>query len=374
MIKETLNALGRARWLTKLDVSSAFHRIRIAKGEEWKTAFRTRYGRYEWKVCPFGLANAPAAFQRYINWALREYLDDFCSAYVDDILVFTSGSLQDHRDKVKKVLSRLDEHGLPLDIKKCEFETKATKYLGYVIEVGKGIRMDPDKTKAIREWATPQTEKGVRSFLGFCNYYRLFIRDYATTAMPLTELTKKGVSFQWTDRENKAFEMLKAKFEQDQVLANYNPDRETRLEPDASGWAAGGVLSQREDVTGWRPVAFFSAKHNPAECNYDIHDKELLAIVKCMKEWHSELRGLAKPFEILTDHKNLEPFTVKKILTERQVRWSEFLSQFNFRLSHRPGKDAIVPDALSRREQDLPKDQNDSRLVERQRTLLPGTL
>ena len=127
-------------------------------------------------------------------------------------------------------------------------------------------------------------------------------------------------------------------------------------------------------MTGWRPVAFFSAKHNPAECNYDIHDKELLAIIKCMKEWHSELRGLAKPFEILTDHKNLEPFTVKKILTERQVRWSEFLSQFNFRLSYRPGKDAIVPDALSRREQDLPKDQNDSRLVERQRTLLLGTL
>ena len=96
---------------------------------------------------------------------------------------------------MKKVLLRLDEHGLPLDIKKCEFETKATKYLGYVIEVGKGIRMDPDKTKAIREWAAPQTVKGVRSFLGFCNYYRLFIRDYATTAMPLTELTKKGVSF-----------------------------------------------------------------------------------------------------------------------------------------------------------------------------------
>ena len=127
-------------------------------------------------------------------------------------------------------------------------------------------------------------------------------------------------------------------------------------------------------MTSWRPIAFFSAKHNLAKCNYDIYNKELLAIIKCIKEWHSELRGLAKPFEILTDHKNLEPFTVKKILTERQVRWSEFLSQFNFRLSHRPGKDAIVPDALSRREQDLPKDQNDSRLVERQRTLLPGTL
>ena len=374
LIKETLSALGRAKWLTKLDVSSAFHRIRVAKGEEWKTAFRTRYGLFEWKVCPFGLANAPSTFQRYINWALRDYLDDFCSAYVDDILIFTSGSLQDHRDKVKKVLSQLREHGLQLDIKKCDFETKATRYLGYIIEVGKGIRMDPEKTKAIREWAPPQAVKGVRSFLGFCNYYRLFIKDYTTTAMPLTDLTKKGVNFEWTDKENDAFESLKAKFELDQVLATYDPDRETRLEPDASGWATGGVLSQKDEVVGWRPVAFFSAKHNPAECNYDIHDKELLAIIKCMKEWHSELRGLSCPFEILTDHKNLEPFTVKKSLTERQIRWSEFLSQFNFRLSHRPGKDATVPDALSRREQDVPNDQDDSRLMERQRVMLPPTL
>lgn len=142
LIKETLNALNSARWLTKLDVSAAFHRIRIAKGEEWKTAFRTRYGLYEWKVCPFGLTGAPATFQRYINWVLREYLDDFCSAYVDDILIFTTGSLEDHRRKVSKVLTSLLEHGLQLDISKCEFETKHTKYLGYIIEVGVGIRMD----------------------------------------------------------------------------------------------------------------------------------------------------------------------------------------------------------------------------------------
>ena len=373
LIRETLAALSKAKWLTKLDVSSAFHRIRVAKGEEWKTAFRTRYGLYEWKVCPFGLANAPSTFQRYINWALREYLDDFCSAYIDDILVFTSGSLRDHRDKVKQVLSRLSDCGLQLDIKKCEFETKLTKYLGYIIEIGKGIRMDPEKTKAIREWQAPQSVKGVRSFLGFCNYYRLFIEDYATIVMPLIELTKKGVNFKWTDQENTAFEALKVQFNRDQVLAVFDPDLETRVEPDASGWATGGAMSQRDPLLGWRPVAFYSAKHTPAECNYDIHDKELLAIVKCLKEWHSELRGCSKPFEILTDHKNLEPFTVTKKLTERQVRWSEFLSQFNFQLSHRPGKEATVPDALSRREQDVPQDECDSRLTERQKVVLPPT-
>ena len=124
----------------------------------------------------------------------------------------------------------------------------------------------------------------------------------------------------------------------------------------------------------WRPVAFYSARHSVAECNYDIHDKELLAIIKCIKEWSSELRGLAKPFTILTDHKNLEPFTTKRLLNERQVRWSEFMAPFHFTLRHRAGKEAVIPDALSRREQDIPKGIDDSRVAERQKTLLPDTL
>jgi transposase InsO family protein/predicted aspartyl protease len=374
LIRETLAALGKAKWLTKLDVSAAFHRIRVAKGEEWKTAFRTRYGLFEWKVCPFGISNAPSTFQRYINWTLRDYLDDFCSAYIDDVLIFSSGSLEDHQEKVKSVLQRLTNAGLHLDIKKCEFETQTTKYLGYIIDVGNGVRMDPEKTRAIREWQAPQTVKGVRSFLGFANYYRLFIKDYSSIAKPLNDLTKKGTAFQWTTAANNAFEQLKALFQDNIVLASYDPDRETRVEPDASGWAVGGVLTQKDQVLGWRPVAFFSTRHAPAECNYDIHDKELLAIVKCIKEWNSELRGLTKPFLILTDHKNLEPFTVKKRLNERQVRWAELLSEFNFKLEHRPGKEATIPDALSRREQDVPQGEDDSRLAERDQTVLPEQL
>ena len=375
LIRETLATLSRAKWLTKLDVSAAFHRIRIAKGDEWKTAFRTRYGLYEWKVCPFGLTNSPATFQRYINWALREYLDDFCSAYVDDILIFSSGSLEDHRTKVKQVLGRLGECGLQLDIKKCEFETQSTKYLGYIIDIAQGIRMDPDKLLAIHEWKTPQTVKGVRSFLGFANYYRLFIKQYAGVVKPLTDLTKKGIKFEWTEEAENAFQGLKKLFGNEPILANYDPDRDTQLEPDASGWAVGGVLTQFDTTRQmWRPVAFYSARHSVAECNYDIHDKELLAIIKCIKEWSSELRGLAKPFTILTDHKNLEPFTTKRLLNERQVRWSEFMAPFHFTLRHRAGKEAVIPDALSRREQDIPKGIDDSRVAERQKTLLPDTL
>ena len=375
LIKETLNALNSARWLTKLDVSAAFHRIRIAKGEEWKTAFRTRYGLYEWKVCPFGLTGAPATFQRYINWVLKEYLDDFCSAYVDDILIFTTGNLEDHRNKVSRVLSSLLEHGLQLDISKCEFETKCTKYLGYIVEVGVGIRMDPEKVKAIKEWKSPTSIKSVRSFLGFANYYRLFIKDFAILAKPLTDLTKKNIKFDWNNECEVAFQKLKELFVKEPILATFNPELDTQLEPDSSGWAVGGALTQLDPISKkWRPVAFFSAKHLPAECNYDIHDKELLAIIKCVKAWNSELRGLKKPFTILTDHKNLEPFGTKKVLNERQIRWMDLLNPLSFTLRHRPGKASIVPDTLSRREQDLPHDATDARVALREQVLLPPKL
>lgn len=170
----------------------------MAKGEVWKTAFRTRYGFYEWKVCPFALTGSPATFQRYINWVLREYLDDFCLAFMDDILIFTTGSLKDHREKVAKVLESLLEHGLHLDISKCEFETKKTKYLGYIVEVGVGIQMDPEKVEAISNWKSPTNVRAVRSFLGFANYYRLFIKDFAQLSQPLTNLTRKNIKFTWT--------------------------------------------------------------------------------------------------------------------------------------------------------------------------------
>lgn len=375
LIRETLSALSKAKWLTKLDVTAAFHKIRMAKGEEWKTAFRTRYGLFEWNVCPFGLTGSPATFQRYINWTLRDFLDDFCSAYVDDILVFSSGSLTDHRTKVKAVLQRLMENGLYLDISKCEFETTTTKYLGYIIEANVGIKMDPEKVNAIRHWKQLTTMKGARSFLGFANYYRMFIKDYARIAEPLHDLTKKEKAFLWGTPQKEAFESLKQAFLNGPVLSNYDPERKTQLETDASGWASGGVLSQYNTaLQTWKPVAFYSARHSPAECNYDIHDKELLAVVKCAKEWSSELRGLSQPFTILSDHRNLETFMKKRTLNERQVRWAEFLSQFHFQLKHRPGLQAVGPDALSRRDQDVPAGHDDTRIAERRRVLLSAPL
>lgn len=372
LITETLRSLSKAKWFTKVDVIAAFHKIRIKEGDEWKTAFRTRYGLYEWLVTPFGMTAAPATFQRYINHTLREHLDEFCTAYMDDVLIYSDGLLDDHREKVRQVLQKLQNAGLQLDIDKSEFEVKTVKYLGYIIEAEVGIRVDPAKVEAIRLWERPQSVKGVRSFLGFANYYKEFIPHFADIARSLTALTKKDCIFDWTESCEEAFQTLKDLLINAPILAHFDPEKKTVVETDSSGYTVGGVMSQYDQNGTLRPVAYFSKKNLPAETNYLIHDKKLLAVIRCLQEWHSELRSVPE-FSILINHKNLEYFATKHQLTERQMRWAEILSQYNFTMKYRPGAENGRADALSRREQDTPKDLSDDRLANRQRQLLQET-
>jgi hypothetical protein len=319
--------MAKAEWYTKLDVFAVFHKIRIKKGDEWKTPFRTRFGSFEWLITPFGLTGALATFQRYINNVLREFLNDFVSAYIDDIIIFTNGSLQNHRNQILRILKKLKDAGLQLDIDKCEFEQKKVKYLGYIIDLEKGICVDPEKVETIRTWEPPSIIRGVRGFLGFANYYREFIPRFSSIAQPLTNLTKKNVPFQWRDAEQKAFLYLKLLLINAPILTPFDPERETRIQPDSSEYSIGGELSQLSNDNKWRPVAYYSKKCLPAKINYPIHDKELLAIIRCLEKWHSMLRSV-KIFTILSDHKNLEYFMKKQQLTERQMRWALELSRF----------------------------------------------
>ena len=369
LIPETLRNLTGATYLTKVDVVSAFHQIRMAKGHEFKTAFRTRFGSFEWLVCPFGLSGAPATFQRYINSLLREHLDDFASAYMDDVIIYSSGSREDHFRKVRTVLQKLWDGGLYLDPDKSEFAQKKIKYLGFIVHAdGKGVGPDPEKLEAIHSWKAPKTQKEVRRFLGFTNYYRMFIPNYSKIARSLTALTGKKTPFSWGKSEERAFETLKDKFCRAPVLSHWDPRLPTFLETDCSGFALGGALIQEKDGVR-RPVGFFSQKLNKAEINYDIHDKEMLAVVSCLKFWGPELKACG-PFTIWTDHKNLEYFMTKRQLTERQIRWYETLALFQFSLVYRPGVEATLPDALSRREQDTLGD--DDKLSRFRRFLEPG--
>ena len=284
---------------------------------------------------------------------------------MDDILIYTDGNENDHWETVRSVLKKLNKASLYLDIDKCKFLCQKVKYLGFIIEAGKNIIVDPEKVKAILEWKPPSTVKGIRSFLGFANFYRCFIDNFSEIAAPLIDLTKKNYTWKWGDKESEAFEKLKKIFASEPVLAQWNPDRETILEADCSGYAMGGCLSQTDDQGRLRPVAYFSKRLNGAEVNYPIHDKELLAIIACMKEWKAELQSVSKPFTILTDHKNLDYFSTKRLLSERQARYNEILQQFRFNIKWRAGRACERPDALSRRDQDKPKGADDDRTTGR---------
>ena len=236
--------------------------------------------------------------------------------------------------------------------------------------------MDPAKVSTIADWLPPPSVRDLQKFLGFANFYRRFIRDFSKITVPLNNLLKKGAVWQWGDEQQQAFARLKVAFTTAPVLALFDYSKKTVLETDASDWASGGVLSQYDEEGRLQPVAYFSSKHSAQECNYKIYDKELLAIIKSLEEWRPELQGTQDSFEIITDHKNLEYFTTTKALNQRQVRWSEFLSQFNFRIVYRPGSRAARPDALSQKCEDRPAkaDVSDDRIKNRQRTVLPKSL
>ena len=366
LIRETLAKLCTAKWYSKFDIIAAFNEIRMKEGHEQKTAFLTRYGLFEYLVMPFGLCNAPGTFQAFINETLRDFLDVFCTAYLDDILVYSSTE-RDHVHHVRQVLEKLREVGLFLDINKCDFHVTSVKYLGIIITTD-GLQMDPSKVEAIQQWKAPRCLKDVQSFLGFANFYRRFIKGYSKIASPLSRLTKsdqKAFTYPWPDDgpENQAFEQLKKAFTNAPALAHFNPDLETWVETDASDYVVAAILSQRDLQGVLRPVAYLSKKMSPQECNYEIYDKELLAIVRAFEEWHPELAGtpVEDPIKILSDHRNLEYFMTTKQLNRRQARWAEFLSEFNFLITYRPGKQGTKPDSLTRRSQDLPLGIGDAR-------------
>ena len=367
LVKETLNNLKGMKFFSKVDIISAFNNLRVKEGLEYLTAFRTRFGLYESLVMPFGLTGGPSSFQRFINDTLRGYLDVFCTAYLDDILIY-SKSRSEHVKHVRLVLQRLREAGLYAKISKCEFLVEETKFLGLIVGRN-GIRMDPDKVRTINDWKDPKCLTDVQAFIGFANFYRRFIRDFSKIIGPMVALTRKGVPFNWNPACKKAFVLLKKAFTEAPVLKPFDWTKDVILETDASDYVSAGVLSQYDDEGILHPVAFFSKKHSTTECNYEIYDKELLAIVRCFEEWRPELEGTPSPIKVISDHKNLEYFMTTKLLNRRQARWSEFLSRFNFKIQYRPGKQGIKPDSLTRRSEDLPKE-GDERLLHQSRTVL----
>jgi hypothetical protein len=243
------------------------------------------------------------------------------------------------------VLDILRKEKLYAKMSKCAFAQRSVEFLGHVVS-DKGVSVDPHKTDAIRDWPTPTNTTQLRSFLGLANFYRRFVPNYATVALPLTDLLKDNVSFQWTPQEESAFQALKTALTSTPVLRLPDPDAEFLVTTDASDFAIGATLSQKGG-DGERPIAFDSRNLLPAERNYPTHEKELLAIVNALKVWRAYLDG--RPFTVITDHAPLKYLHSQKQLSQRQARWLETLQSFDFKIEYRPGRNNIVADTLSRR-------------------------
>ena len=341
---ELFDQVQGSQWFTKIDLRSGFYQIRVRESDVHKTAFRTRYGHYEFRVLPMGLTNAPATFMRLMNDTFRDYLDSFVIVYLDDILIY-SRTLADHESHVGKVLLRLREAQLYGKASKCEWFKQEVEFLGH--RLGKeGLRVMDEKVKAICEWPELARTTEVRSFLGLAGFYRKFVPHFSRIALPLTELTKSHAKFVWGNAERSAFVELKEAMRAAPVLLIPDPSRPFVVSTDASGFAIGAVL-QQDQGDGLQPVAFLSKKMLPAETRYPVHEQELLAIIVACQTWRHYLHGAH--FRVLTDHRSLQYFQTQPMLSGRQARWKDILANFDFVIEYVEGKSNVVADGLSRR-------------------------
>ena len=339
-IDDLFDQLHGARIFSKIDLRSGYHQLKVKEVDISKTAFRTRYGHYEFVVMPFGLTNAPAAFMDLMNRVFKDFMDKFVIVFIDDILVY-SRSQEEHVDHLRVVLQILREKQLYAKFSKCEFWLDSVVFLGHVIS-GNGIQVDPKKIEAVVNWKRPTNVTEIRSFLGLAGYYRRFVKDFSLIAKSLTRLTQKNVKFEWTDQCEQSFLELKDRLVTAPILTLPSDNVGFVIYSDASHQGLGCVLMQHGKV-----IAYASRQLKPHERNYPTHDLELAAIVFALKLWRHYLYGIT--CEIYTDHQSLKYLFTQKDLNLRQRRWMELIKDYDCTIHYHPGKANVVADALSRK-------------------------
>jgi hypothetical protein len=338
-LDDLLDQLGQANIFSKLDLRSGYHQIRLRPGDEWKTAFKTKEGLYEWLVMPFGLTNAPSTFMRVMTQTLKPYLGRCVVVYFDDILVF-SQHRDEHLQHLTQILQVLRQEKFYANFNKCSFLQPKTHFLGFIISQ-QGVEVDPEKVRAIVEWPEPQTFFEVRSFHGLATFYRRFIHTFSTIMAPITECLKAKV-FKWTPAANAAFQLIKQKMTEAPVLKLPDFSQIFEISCDASQVGIGGVLSQ-----AGHPIAFYSEKLNDTRKRYSAYDLEFYALIQTLKHWRPYL--IHREFILFTDHDSLKYLHSQNKLSPRHARWISFLQQFSFVIRHKTGRENKVADAFSRR-------------------------
>ncbi|GJQ89599.1 putative reverse transcriptase domain-containing protein [Tanacetum coccineum] len=344
-IDDLFDQLQGSSIYSKIDLRSGYHQLRVREEDIPKTAFRTRYGHYEFQVMPFGLTNAPAVFMDLMNRVCKPYLDKFVIVFIDDILIYSKNK-QEHAEHLKLILELLKKEQLYAKFSKCEFWIPKVQFLGHVID-SQGIHVDPAKIESVKDWASPKSATEIRQFLGLAGYYRRFIEGFSKIAKPMTKLTQKKIKFEWSDKAEAAFQLIKQKLCSAPILALPEGNEDFIAYCDASIKGLGAVLMQREKV-----IAYASRQLKIHEKNYTTHDLELGAVVFALKIWRHYLYGTK--CTVFTDHKSLQHILDQKELNMRQRRWLELLSDYDCEIRYHPGKANVVADALSRKERVKP--------------------
>ncbi|GJR07138.1 putative reverse transcriptase domain-containing protein [Tanacetum coccineum] len=344
-IDDLFDQLQGSSVYSKIDLRSGYHQLRVREKDIPITAFRTRYGHYEFQVMPFGLTNAPAVFMDLMNRVCRPFLDKFVIVFIDDILIYSKNK-EEHEEHLRIILELLQKEKLYAKFSKCEFWLDSVKFLGHVIN-SQGVHVDPAKVEAIQSWSAPKSPTEVRQFLGLAGYYRRFIEGFSLIAKPLTKLTQKNKAYEWGEEEEEAFQLLKDKLCSAPILALPEGSEDFVVYCDASLKGYGAVLMQREKV-----IAYASRQLRTHEENYMTHDLELGAVVFALRLWRHYLYGVK--CTVFTDHKSLQYILDQKELNMRQRRWIELLSDYDCEIRYHPGKANVVADALSRKEREKP--------------------
>ena len=340
---DCFDSLSGAKWFSTLDLASGYWQIPVHPKDREKTAFISKSGLYEFKVLPFGLSNAPSTFERCMESVLRNLQWQTCLIYLDDIIVFGK-TFEEHIERLREVLCRLQQAGLKLKPSKCRLFKKSVLFLGHTISE-EGLSTDPKKTEALRSWPEPTSVTEIRSFLGFCSYYRRFVRNFSHIARSLSNLTSKNVKFSWSEECQKAFDELKSKLHQSPVMAYPKKDCDFILDTDASDQGIGAVLSQKQDGQE-KVIAYGSRTLNKSEQRYCVTRKELLAVVFFMNYYRHYLIG--RHFLVRSDHKPLQWIFKLKDPTGQLARWLETLTSFDFTMGYRMGKAHNNADGMSR--------------------------
>ena len=342
-IDECIESIGRANFITKLDLLKGFWQIGLSERAQEICCFSTLGQTYLPSVLPFGLCNSPPTFMRLMSSVLAGIPNVVC--YIDDIVCYTE-TWESHLKVLESVFVALESAGLVVNLSKCSFAQAQVQYLGHMVGLG-SLSPPLAKVSAIMEMEVPHTKRQVRRFLGAVGYYRRYVKNFADLSVPLTELLKKGQTFKWTDQCEESFRSLQRVLCSSPVLTSPNFERGFKLACDASNVAVGAVLLQENDSGIDHPVAYFSKKLSPAQKNYATVEKELLSIILALQHFNFYLLP-SEPVTVFTDHRPLSYLSSFRLKNQRLTRWSLYLQNFNLKVVHVKGVDNVIADALSR--------------------------